>query len=117
MWFPIDSGVATLQNGVWEIDFGNYRTDRVIQWISLVGPVSSTVNVYINTIFVDTTARGDFNRADYYKGIPLARGQQLRLVWNIGTGSAPQASIGATDGIESVGAQQSASGLIFTAGE
>jgi|SRR6185312_642671 len=103
MWFPIDTETGTHNaQGVWEIDFGGYNTARVVEWISLVGPVSSTVNVYLDTIFIDTTARGDFNRADYYAGIPLAQGRQLRLVWNTGAGAAPTASVGLTDGTVTV---------------
>ncbi len=103
MWFPIDTetGVINAQ-GFWECDFGGYNTARVVEWISLVGPVSSTVNVYLDTIFVDTTARGDFNRADYYNGIPMAQGRLLRLVWNTGAGAAPVASVGLTDGTVTV---------------
>lgn len=102
MWYPIDTETGTIQNGVWEIDFGGYNTARVLQWISLVGPVGSTCNVYLDTIFIDTTARGDFNRADYPEGIPLAQGRQLRIVWNTGAGAAPVASIGMTDGTVTV---------------
>ena len=99
MWYPIDTETgAKNAQGVYEIDFGGYNTARVVQWISLIGPASSTCNVYVDTVFIDTTARGDFNRADYYAGIPLAQGRQLRLVWNVGTGTVPVASLGMSDG-------------------
>lgn len=88
MWFPPDTQKATLINGVWEIDFGPYNTNRVVEAISLQGPIGSSVTVYIDTIFYDITPRGDANRADYPNPIPLAKGRQLRLVWNAGTGSA-----------------------------
>lgn len=120
MWFPTDTEVAAVVNGFYEIDFDEYRTDRVIQWISLTGPTGSTVSVFINTIFVDTTARGDFNRADYYSGMPLARGQQLRLIWSVGTGlPIPAASLGCSDGRQQVSVDQSGNAdnpSIFTAG-
>lgn len=103
MWYPIDTETGAINSdGVWEVDFGGYNTARVVEWISLVGPVSSTCNVYLDTVFVDTTARGDFNRADYYSGIPLAQGRQLRLVWNVATGAAPVASLGMSDGTVTV---------------
>lgn len=115
MWFPIDTETASLQNGVWEIDFPSSNSDRVLQWIALLGPAGSSVKVFLNTVFIDTTPRGDFNRADYYKGMPIARGQTLRLVWNIGTGSpTPSASIGCTDGIDEVSANTSGNPGIFT---
>jgi len=99
MWFPIDTETAQLVAGVWEIDFPPVNQARELQWITLTGPSGSTVKVFLNTIFLDTTPRGDFNRADYYKGIPIAAGQQLRIVWSVGTGTPiPVASIGCTDG-------------------
>lgn len=104
-WFPTDTKPAlptdaTIVNGVYELDFGPYNTDRLVQSIALLGPAGSSVNVYVNTIFKDTTARGDFNRADYYKGMLLSRGSVLRLVWNVGTGGPVQASVDATDGVD-----------------
>lgn len=117
MWFPIDTQSATVQNTVYEIDFGPYNTDRLLNWITLKGPAGSNVQVYIDTVFMDITFHGDFNRADYYKGIPIARGRQLRLVWSVGTGNpVPQASIGCdnggTEGMTATGQNTS----IFTAG-
>lgn len=116
MWFGVDTQTAALdiQTGLWVCTFGPYVQDRVIQWISLQGPQSSTCNVYIDTVFMDITARGDFNRADYYQGIPLARGRQMFLKWNVGTGTAPVASLGCTDG-KAVSALTD-TGTIFTAG-
>lgn len=116
MWFPIDTETAALDStsGLWVVTFGSYTQDRVVQWISLQGPVSSICTVYVDTVFVDITARGDFNRADYYQGIPLARGRQMFLKWNVGTGTAPVASIGAEDG--GVPSEYPNIGSIFTAG-
>lgn len=116
MWFPTESAKAKILNGVWEIDFPQFRTDRVLQWISLQGPNTTTVKVYVDTIFMDITPRGDANRADYYVGIPIARGQVLRLLWNVGTGTAPTASIGTTDGKTGVSGIDPGSGTIFTSG-
>ena len=108
MWYPIDTETAQLNSaGLWEVDFGPYQAPRVLEWISLVGPASSTVNLYVDSIFLDTTARGDFNRADYPNGIPIAGGRQIRLVWSIGTGLTPVASIGMTDGNPRVMVSQS----------
>lgn len=98
MWFPIQTATAKVINGFWEIDFPQSNRDQVLRWITVQGPSLSTVNVYLDTIFIDTTPRGDLNRADYFSGIPIARGRQLRLVWNISTGTAPIASIGTDDG-------------------
>lgn len=98
MWFPIDTEKGQIVAGVWEIDFPISNNERLLQWISLQGPPSSTVLVFLDTIFLDITSRGDANRADYYNGIPIAAGRSLRLVWNVGTDSAPVASIGCTDG-------------------
>lgn len=108
MWFPVQTADATLIATVWEIDFPTSNHAQQLQWIALQGPANSNVMVYLNTIFIDTTPRGDFNRADYPVGMPIAAGQQLRLVWNVGTGNAPKASIGCTDG--GVQAQQSLGG-------
>lgn len=116
MWFPIDTqtGVVDPSTGLFVVTFGGYNTDRVIQWISLQGPSGSTCTVFVDTVFVDITARGDYNRADYYQGIPLARGRQLLLKWNVGTGITPIASIGAEDGMAPV--SSAGYGSIFTAG-
>lgn len=97
MWLPIDTENGTVQNGVYTVTFGGYTENRFLYWISLTGPASSVCNVFIDTTFIDTTARGDFNRADYYEGIPLARGRQVILRWNTATGVVPQVSIGTTD--------------------
>lgn len=116
MWFPIDSekGIIDPSTGLWVVTFGGYNTDRLVQWISLQGPPSSTCNVYVNTIFVDITARGDYNRADYYQGIPLSRGSQFFLKWDTGSGNAPIASLGMTDG--KAPSELLNTGSIFTAG-
>lgn len=115
MWFPIDTEKAVVINGVYEIDFPMSNSDRVLQWIALLGPPGSTVQVFLNTVFIDTTPRGDFNRADYFKGMPIARGQTLRIVWNVGTGSpVPSASIGCTDGVDEVSANNSRNAGIFS---
>lgn len=98
-WLPIDTESGSVSNGLYQVTFGPYNTPRILMWISLIGPASSTVNVYLDTTFVDTTARGDFNRADYYSGIPIAQGRVLYLYWNVGTGTLPMASIGMTTGI------------------
>lgn len=116
MWFPVDTETGQINaNGDWEIDFPTYNTNRQLQWIALSGPPGSSVSVFLNTIFIDTTPRGDLNRADYYSGIPIAHGQQLRLVWNVGTGSAPTASIGMTDGNMSSAGGAANSGLFTMA--
>jgi hypothetical protein len=98
MWLPIDTQKGQLENGVWVVTFGGYNTARIIQSVSLTGPSSSSVVMYLDTVFMDVTARGDFNRADYYAGIPMAAGRQLNLIWSVGTGTAPVASIACTDG-------------------
>lgn len=62
--------------------------------ITITGPVGSTLNVYVDNTFVDTTPRGDINSAEYINPIILQRGQQLRLVWSVGTGTpTPQATL------------------------
>lgn len=98
MWFPIATIQAQLQNGIWVATDGPYTENRQLQFISLIGPASSTCNVYLDTTFMDTTARGDFNRADYFSGIPVARGRQVILQWNVGTGTRPTVSLGYSDG-------------------
>jgi len=115
MWFPIDTAVGKVnQDGNYEIQFSSSNRDRVLQWISLTGPSGSTVLVYLDTIFMDTTVRGDFNRADYMAGIPIAKGRILRLVWNVGTGGAPNASIGCTDGGTTTQEQLTGNSNLFT---
>jgi hypothetical protein len=99
MWFPTQTKQAQVIAGFYEIDFDALKVDSVIQSIALTGPAGSTVSVYIENTFVDTTPRGDFNRADYYAGIPVPRGLRVRLVWSVGSGApVPSASITATDG-------------------
>jgi hypothetical protein len=104
MWYPIDTAKGQLINGVWEIDFGGYVQDRVIEFIVIQGPPSSVCSIYLDTIFMDTTSRGDFNRAEYINGIPMSSGRQLRLVWNVATGSV-LASVGMSDGNARIDAQ------------
>jgi|SRR6185503_17132852 len=98
MWFPIETAKGVVTNGVWEVDFGPFNENRVLEWITLQGPSSSVCTVFLDTILLDTTARGDFNRADYFVGIPIAHGRLLRLVWNVSTGIQPIVSVGMTDG-------------------
>lgn len=106
MWLPIQTQTAIVMSGLFEIDFAQSNVDRVIQWIALVGPAGSTVSVFVDTVFMDVSPHGDFNRADYYAGIPLARGRTFRLVWSVGTGTpVPTASIGCTDGDAAANAQ------------
>lgn len=115
MWFPIDTQTATVINGVYEIDFPLSNRDRELKWITLLGPPLSTVKVFLDTIFLDTTIRGDFNHADYFSGIPIAKGRVLRLVWNVGTGTpVPTASIGCTDGGTEVAGQLTGNTNLFT---
>ena len=110
MWFPTVTKGAAVVNGVWRIDFDPTNNARVLQWISLIGP-GGAVSVYLGTIFMDTTPNGDFNRADYYKGIPIAAGQTLSLVWDNNSASVtPSASIGCTDGDAEL------TGSVFTVG-
>lgn len=116
MWFPIDTAAGVLQNGVWEVDFGPYRTDRELKWIALIGPSISSVRVFLDTIFIDATPRGDINRADYPQGTPIPRGRMLRLVWSVGTGNAPTVSIGCTDGGGEALGQLTGNPSIFTNG-
>lgn len=103
MWFPIDTVQATVVNGVWVATSGPFIENRVLEWISLVGPANSTCSVYLDTTFIDTTARGDFNRADYPAGNPVSRGRQVILTWNVGTGTQPVVSLGYSDGTTSAG--------------
>lgn len=114
MWFPIVTQDGAIVNGVWRVDFPVLNRARVVQWIALRGS-AGTVNVYVGTTFVDTTPNGDVNRADYYKGIPLAAGQQFSLVWANGN-AAPivQASIGCTDGDENLTQALTGQQSIFT---
>lgn len=104
MWYPIDTATKAFVNsqGLYEIDFGPYNTDRQLEWITLDGPIGSSVSVYTDTIRIDKTSRGDANHADYPSGIPIASGRQLRLVWSVGIGAVPTASIGMTDGTRNV---------------
>lgn len=106
MWLPIETQTAIVINGAYEIDFALKNVDRVLQFIALTGPAGSTISVFVDTVFMDTTPHGDFNRADYYQGIPIARGRQLRLVWSVGIGAPiPVASIGCTDGGQGIASQ------------
>lgn len=115
MWFPTETATAVVNSdGNWEIDFPEFKTDRVIQWLAITGPPGSSLSVYFNTIFVDATPRGDINRADYFTGMVLARGQQLRLVWNVGSGSAGTASMGSTDGVTTVQDGQTGNSSLFS---
>jgi hypothetical protein len=110
MWYPIDTETAQLLDGVWRVDFPVNNNARVLQWISLVGPGGS-VKVYLGTVFMDTTEKGNFNRADYYKGIPIAAGQMLSVIWDNGLGVVPPTvSIGCTDGDSEL------TGSLFTVG-
>lgn len=99
MWFPIETATAIVVNGVYEIDFPTHNVDRLLHWITLNGPAFSAVSVYLDTVYLDNTDKGDTNRADYIQGIPIAKGRVLRLIWDTGTGSpTPSASIGCSDG-------------------
>lgn len=116
MWYPLDTETAKLINAVWEIDFPADNRGRQLEWITLQGPANSSCSVYLDTIFIDTTPRGDLNHAEYYKGIPIAGGRILRLVWNVGTGAPPVATIGCTDGDTGIAQALGASGSLVSGG-
>lgn len=84
---------ATVINGVYEIDFPTENQQRFIRRIAIQGPYPSTCTVYIDNTFMDVTPRGDQNSAEYFVGVFLAAGSQLRLVWNVGTGKIPIATL------------------------
>jgi len=111
MWFPTDTVTGVKVGGVWRVDFPVNNNARVLASIALTGPGGS-VNVYTGTIFRDTTPNGDFNRADYYKGIPIPAGTVLSLVWDNGLGAIPPVvSIDCTDDNASL------TGSVFTTGQ
>lgn len=84
---------ATVISGVYEIDFPTENYARYIRRIAIVGPYPSSLNVYIDNTLIDTTPRGDQNSSEYFVGVYLAQGQQLRLVWSVGTGRIPEATL------------------------
>lgn len=99
MWFPPDTQTGQLINGVWEIDFPLSNNDREVVAITIKGPTNSSCDIYMDTTFIDTTARGDFNRAEYLTGLPMARGRILRLIWSTGAGTAPVATLFCRSGV------------------
>lgn len=99
MWLAADTETATVIAGVYEIDFPTNNTDRVLKRLVLLGPAGSQMVMYLDTIRYDATWRGDVNSADYFSGVPIPRGRQLRMVWNVGVGApVPVATIFCDDG-------------------
>lgn len=79
-------------NGVYEIDFNSYTQNVECVRLAIQGPAGSTLSVYVEDIFVDTTPRGDLNSNELLHPYQLAKGQRLILIWSIGTGTIPLAT-------------------------
>lgn len=65
-----------------------------IKHISLKGPASSAVQVYVDTTYFDATPRGDLNSWDPAQPLPLHPGQALYFYWNSATATpVPQVTV------------------------
>lgn len=53
-----------------------------IYHISLKGPVGSTLEVWVNSAFWETTPRGDINSYDPKNALRMMGGQSLIFYWN-----------------------------------
>jgi hypothetical protein len=61
--------------------------------ISLRGPSGSTLDLYVNTTFYDTTPRGDINSWDGNNPIHMFGGQTLNFYWSAGGTTPPQVTV------------------------
>ena len=87
----IQTGI--LISGVYQIAFPTDNIPRIVRRIAITGPSGSSCNVYVDNTLVDATPRGDINSWESAVGIYLPAGSQLRLVWNVGTGAIPNATL------------------------
>lgn len=60
-----------------------------LRHMSVSGPAGSALQVWVDTIFIDTTPRGDLNSWDPAQPLPMIPGQQLFFYWNTPAGTAP----------------------------
>jgi hypothetical protein len=64
-----------------------------IRHISITGPAGSSLQIYVDTTFLDTTPRGDLNSWDPAQPLPVIPGQSLYFYWDASTGSIPNVTL------------------------
>lgn len=57
------------------------------------GPQSSNIAIFFDATLVDTTPYGVRNQQEYTHPKYLYRGTTMRIIWSLGTGVAPRATI------------------------
>lgn len=94
MELPIETFTGYINaNGTWQIDFTPNYAAVIVTRIIIMGPVGSSLNVYIGTTLVDATLRGDINSNELLQPVSIAAGNTLSLVWSLGTGNPATATI------------------------
>ncbi len=57
------------------------------------GPQSSNIVIFFDATLVDTTPYGVRNQQEYVRPKLLYRGATMRIIWSLGTGTAPRATV------------------------
>lgn len=83
--------------GAWSATFAesDFRINNrfEIKHMSIQGPAGSSLLLYVDTTFIDTTPRGDLNSWDPAQPLPMMPGQSLIFYWNVATGAAPVVNV------------------------
>jgi hypothetical protein len=85
-------------NGLWRVVFDQrvlaIATNAIeVYHISLTGPAGSTLQMFIDRTFYDTTPRGDLNSYDPTNPLILRGGQELNFFWNSSATPVPSVTI------------------------
>lgn len=84
--------------GLWSIEFtpailAISSASVEVYHMSVRGPTGSSMDVYVNQTFYDTTVRGDINSWDANNALFLRGGESLIFYWNSSATPAPKVSI------------------------
>lgn len=79
---------------VWIATLPPVLRNRKIAGISVDGgPQSSNLVVYFDATLVDSTPYGVRNQQEYVRPKLLYRGATMRIIWSLGTGTVPSATV------------------------
>lgn len=69
------------------------RVDAEVYHIAIKGPSGSSFDVYIDTTFYDTVARGDKNSWDPSQPMHIAPGSTIYFYYDTASGTVPMATL------------------------
>lgn len=83
--------------GNWTVRFGprefGIPIDFEIYHIAVMGPIGSTFQVFIDSVFYDNVPHGDVNSWDPNQAMYLQPGRTLYFYYSVATGAPPQVTV------------------------